>query len=39
LGVLGIEVSGNTPEQFKEQIASDIAIWGPIVKKANINLD
>ncbi len=39
LAVLGIEPSGNTPEQFSEQIASDIATWGPIVKKANINLD
>ena len=39
LGVLGIEPSGNTPEQFSEQIANDIATWGPIVKKANINLD
>ena len=39
LAVLGIEPSGNTPEQFSEQIASDIATWAPIVKKANINLD
>ena len=39
LAVLGIEPSGNTPEQFSEQIANDIATWAPIVKKANINLD
>ena len=39
LYVLGIEPSGNTSEQFAEQIAADVAIWGPIVKKANINLD
>ncbi len=39
LGTLGIEPSGNTHEQFTEQIASDVAMWGPIVKKANISLD
>ena len=39
LSVLGIEPSGNTSEQFTEQISADISTWGPIVKKANINLD
>ncbi len=39
LAILGIEPSGNTHEQFTEQISSDLAMWGPIVKKANINLD
>ena len=39
LAVLGIEPSGNTPEQFSEQITNDIATWGPIVKKSNIRLD
>jgi tripartite-type tricarboxylate transporter receptor subunit TctC len=39
LATLGIEPSGNTHEQFIEQISSDLAMWGPIVKKANINLD
>ncbi len=39
LSILGIEPSGNSSEQFTEQINADIATWAPIVKKANINLD
>jgi tripartite-type tricarboxylate transporter receptor subunit TctC len=39
LALLGIEPSGNTPEQFSEQLANDVATWSPIVKKANIHLD
>ena len=37
--VLGIEPVGNTPDQFSEQIRADLAMWGPIVKSANIKLD
>ena len=37
--VLGIEPVGNTPEQFGEQIRADLAMWGPIVKAANVKLD
>lgn len=35
---LGIEIVGNTPEQFTEQIRSDLARWEKVVKAANIRL-
>ncbi len=37
--VIGIEPSGNTPEQFAEQVRADLLMWGPVVKAANIKLD
>jgi tripartite-type tricarboxylate transporter receptor subunit TctC len=35
---LGIESIGNTPEEFRAQIVHDLAMWGAIIKKANIKL-
>ncbi len=37
--LLGIEPSGDTPEQFAAQIRADLAMWGPIVKAAGVRLD
>jgi len=36
---LGIEPVGNTPEQFAEQIKSDLVRWGRVVEQAKIRLD
>jgi tripartite-type tricarboxylate transporter receptor subunit TctC len=36
---LGIEVVGNTPEQFGEQIKTDLARWQKVVEAAKIKLD
>jgi tripartite-type tricarboxylate transporter receptor subunit TctC len=36
---LGIEVVGNTPEQFGQQIRVDLARWGEVVNQANIRAD
>lgn len=36
LAGLGITASGNTPDEFRAQIASDLAMYEDIVKKANI---
>jgi tripartite-type tricarboxylate transporter receptor subunit TctC len=36
---LGIEVVGNTPEQFGEQIKADLARWQKVVEAAKIKLD
>ncbi len=37
--VLGIEPVGNTSEQFTEQIKSDLARWGEVVRSAGIKVD
>jgi tripartite-type tricarboxylate transporter receptor subunit TctC len=37
--VLGIEPVGNTPEQFAEQIRTDLARWEKVVKAANIRIE
>jgi tripartite-type tricarboxylate transporter receptor subunit TctC len=34
--VLGIEPEGNTPNEFREQIRSEIAKWGQVVKVAKV---
>lgn len=36
LAGLGVEAFGNTPEQFAQIIASDIAKWGQVAKRAGI---
>ena len=36
---LGIEPVGNTPEQFAEQIKSDLARWGKVVEQAKIRVE
>ena len=35
----GIEPVANTPEEFAEQIKTDLARWGKIVKAAGAKLD
>jgi tripartite-type tricarboxylate transporter receptor subunit TctC len=39
LGVLGIEPTPGTPEQFRQQMQRDLAAYGPIVKAAGIKLE
>jgi tripartite-type tricarboxylate transporter receptor subunit TctC len=39
LAVMGIEPSGNTPEDYRRIIASDITKWTGVAKKANIKAD
>jgi len=39
LAGLGITASGNTPAEFRKQIASDLAMYEDIVKKAQIRAD
>jgi tripartite-type tricarboxylate transporter receptor subunit TctC len=39
LAVLGIEPTPGTPEQFQQQMAKDLAAYGPIVKSAGIKLE
>jgi len=39
LAGLGITASGNTPDEFRRQIASDLARYADIVKAANIQAD
>ncbi|MBL8347628.1 MAG: tripartite tricarboxylate transporter substrate binding protein [Rubrivivax sp.] len=39
LGVLGIEPTPGTPEQFRQQMQRDLAAYGPIVKSAGIKLE
>lgn len=36
---LGIEIVANSPEQFAEQIRSDLARWEQVVKAANFKLE
>jgi tripartite-type tricarboxylate transporter receptor subunit TctC len=36
---LGIEPEGNTPREFREQIRSEIAKWGKIVKVAKVQVE
>ena len=36
---LGIDPVGNTPDQFAEQIKSDLARWGKVVEQAKIRVD
>ena len=36
---LGIDPSGNTPEQFGEQIRNDLARWGKVVEQAKIKVE
>jgi len=36
LSAKGMEVVGNTPEQFAAELRADVARWGPIVKAAGI---
>jgi tripartite-type tricarboxylate transporter receptor subunit TctC len=33
---LGLEIICNTPEQFTQQIKTEIAKWGKVIKEANI---
>ena len=39
LAGLGITASGNTPQEFRSQIASDLARYAEVVKAANIRAD
>lgn len=36
---LGIDVVGNTPQQFDEQIRRDLARWSAVVKQAKLQID
>jgi tripartite-type tricarboxylate transporter receptor subunit TctC len=36
---LGIEPVGSTPEQFADQIRTDLARWEKVVRAANIRLE
>ncbi len=35
----GAIVSGNTPEQFGQEIRAESAMWGRVIKQAGIKLD
>jgi tripartite-type tricarboxylate transporter receptor subunit TctC len=35
----GAIVSGNTPEQFGQEIRSESAMWARVIKQAGIKLD
>jgi tripartite-type tricarboxylate transporter receptor subunit TctC len=37
--VLGIDPVGNTPDEYGAQIRADLALWGPIVKRAGIRIE
>jgi len=37
--VLGIDPVGNTPEQFRDQVRSDLARWEKVVRQARIQLE
>ena len=39
LATLGIEATPGTPEQFREQMRTDLANYGPIVRAAGIKLE
>jgi tripartite-type tricarboxylate transporter receptor subunit TctC len=39
LATLGIVATPGTPEQFGEQMKSDLAKYGPVVKAAGIKAD
>jgi len=39
LVALGIEPEGNTPEEFRAQVRTEIAKWGKIVKRAGVQLE
>jgi len=36
---LGVVPVGNTPDQFGNQVASDLARWAKVVKDSNISLE
>ncbi len=36
---LGIEPEGNTPAEFKAQIAREVATWGKVIKAANVHVE
>jgi tripartite-type tricarboxylate transporter receptor subunit TctC len=35
----GFEPSGNKPEEFAQQIKTDLARWGKVVKDQNLRID
>jgi len=37
--VLGNEPVGNTPDEYAAQIKADLALWGPIVKRAGVKVE
>jgi len=39
LVTLGIEPEGNTPAEFKAQIAREVATWGKVIKAANVHVE
>jgi tripartite-type tricarboxylate transporter receptor subunit TctC len=39
LVALGIEPEGDTPEEFRVLVRSEIAKWGRIVKRAGVQLE
>jgi tripartite-type tricarboxylate transporter receptor subunit TctC len=39
LGRLGVDIVGDTPEQFKTYIAAEIPKWTAIVKASGAKLD
>jgi tripartite-type tricarboxylate transporter receptor subunit TctC len=36
MDALGIEPEGNTPDEFREQIRTEIAKWGQVIKAAKV---
>ena len=36
---VGIEVIGNTPEQFAQNLRDDLARWGEVTRAANIRIE
>lgn len=36
---LGMDTGGNTPEEFTQQIQSDLARWSDVVKKGKIKIE
>jgi tripartite-type tricarboxylate transporter receptor subunit TctC len=36
---IGVDVVGNTPDEFAAQIRAEIAKWGKVIKDANIKAE
>ena len=36
---LGIEAASSTPEQLAAEAKEEVALWGPVIKAANIKSD
>jgi len=36
---IGVDVVGNTPDEFAAQIKAEVAKWGKVIKDANIKVE